>query len=70
MAKIEIARGQTLQGGRPKSAHIKLIGNDGELKGYISIYPRFEKPPFTDTFKVEIHKGGVISPEVDIRLLL
>lgn len=70
MAKIEIERSRAIQEGRPDSVHIKLIGTDGETKTTIDVYPRFEKPPFTDTFRVEIHKGGYLSPDVDISLNL
>jgi len=70
MAKIDIERGYSYQKGRPRPVYIKLIGDNEELKAFISIVPRFEKPPYTDTFRVEIHKGDIISPDVDIRLNL
>jgi len=59
-----------IQVGRPDSVHLKLIGDDGVVKALVSVYPKYEKLPFTDTFLVEIIKGGPVSPEVDIRLNL
>jgi len=70
MAKIEIEEFPAIQVGRPKSVHLKLVGDNGETKAVIDVYPRFEKPPFTDTFRVEIHKGNIVSPDVDIKLIL
>lgn len=68
MAEIRIDRLPTLQKGKPDSVYLKLYGDDGILKAFVAVFPKFEKPPFTDTFRVEIHKGGMISPDVDIRV--
>jgi len=70
MTKIEVERIPAFQMGRPDSIIVKLIDSQGEIKATVCIYPRFEKPPFTDMFKVEILKGNHISPEVDISLIL
>lgn len=67
-AEIRIQRTPALQEGKPDSVYLKLYGYDGILKGFVAIFPKFEKPPFTDTFRVEIHKEGIISPDVDIRV--
>jgi len=72
MADIEVERLPAIQEGKPDSVLVRLISNIGEVKAFVTICPRFEKerPPFTDAFQVEIHKGDVISPDVDIRLIL
>ncbi len=70
MADIEIQRTPSLQEGRPDAVHILLISDNGEVKAAIDVWPRFEKPPFTDAFRVEIHKGESVLPDVDIRLTL
>lgn len=54
---IEIQRGIQVQKEKPKSATVLLIGNDGNTKAAIHIYPRFEKDG--DTFRVEIASGNV-----------
>jgi len=69
MAKIKVEESPAIQEG-PGSVHLLLIGDDGETKATVSVYPKFEKPPFTDTFRVEIHKGSPLSPDVDVRLIL
>ena len=66
--KIEVEKTPAVQRGRPGAVHLRLVGDDGETKGFVSVYPRFEKPPFSDTFRVEIHKGDMISSDVDIRV--
>ena len=70
MADIIVERTPELQIGRPRGVRILLVGDKGETKGFVSIYPRFEKPPFTDTFRIEITKGGPIFPETDIRVTI
>lgn len=54
---IEIQRGAQLQLGKPQSAHILLIGDDGNSKAAIHIYPKFEVD--SDRFRVEIKSGNV-----------
>lgn len=57
MSSIEVQRGPQLQEGKPQSVHILLIGNDGNSKAVIHIYPKFEHD--SDRFRVEIASGNV-----------
>jgi len=70
MAEIKVEKSPAIQKGRPGSVHLLLIGDDGETKATVMVYPKFEKPPFTDTFIVRINKGSPLFPDVDVRLTL
>ena len=54
--KIEVEQRPTLQDGRPGAVYLRLVGNDGELKGAVTVWPRFEAQPFSDVFQVEVWK--------------
>ena len=62
---IEIKRGTQLQEGKPESVSLLLIGDDGNTKAYISVYPKFLKD--SDLFRVEISSGNLsIKPPLRI----
>jgi hypothetical protein len=69
--EIEIERPSALQKDTPSPVFIKLLNENKELIGSVSVFPRWYpsgKPDKPSHFQVEVHKGGTVSPEVDIRL--
>jgi len=68
--KIEVEQRPSLQDGRPGAVYLRLVGNDGELKGSVSVWPRFEARPFSDVFQVEVWKVGFRGniPGLDIKV--
>lgn len=72
MSEIEIERIPRVQESRPESVHIKLIGNDGQVKGVISVWPLI-KPiaQNNDEFRVEVRSGyNVLEKPIDIRVTI
>ena len=66
--QIEIDRPPALQKGSPSPVIIKLLDDKAELVGSVCIYPRWGEPLRPHHFQVEVHKGGSLSPEIDIRV--
>lgn len=67
---IEVERGPEIQVGRPLGVTIRLIGNDGKTKGYITVSPDFVPASdfeTNDTFRVDVHKGGMFG-DLDMRI--
>ena len=70
MADIQIERRPAIQTDRPDGIYIRLVGDDGERKGFLRILPKYGRPPFPDSFTVEIFKGNPITPDIDIKVVI
>lgn len=61
--EIEIQRGQKIYKNKPESVNILLIGDDGESRAAIHVFPKAD--PKSDLFRVEMSVGNVaIKPPV------
>ncbi len=72
MSEIEIERTPRIQESRPEPVHIKLIGNDGQVKGIVSVWPVL-KPiaENNDQFRVEVRSGfNIFDMPIDIRVTI
>jgi len=66
--EIEIKKNPSLQKGKPGSVHLLLLDDNNEVRGTVSVHPKFTHPKEeSQEFRVEINKGGLLGP-IDIRI--
>ncbi len=69
--KIEVEQNEPIQEGKPGAVFVKLIGNDGNTKGLIEVYP-VHRPTAENSDDFQVHLYSIISHprKVDINLVI
>jgi len=72
MAEVKVEQREPTQIGRPGPVYISLIDSDGNIKARVDIFPKFEKPPFSDDFVLVVNKtkSMLAVDRTEIRLIL
>ena len=67
---IEVERGAKVYNTKPESVYVRLIGNNGEVKGFIAVFPKVALASANDdTFHIEVVKGfNPLNTEISIKL--